>query len=640
MPEIAEAQALLAALTETEEVKAAEEQRQRRLRLQTAYGQAVMWGKGYAAEETKAAFARAAELTERTDDFSARVVALQGQFSAAATAGELRSARELALTLLREAEDAGQLTEASMADNFLGLVAYWHGDFVEARTHYERALAAPDLNHDPHFVGYRALASAHLAAAMWQLGEVERARDLINSAIQCASETGHFGGIADVLFYESWLEVWRDDPVATLSAAETLELVTQEHGIAQYLNEAKLLSGWARGRMNDPVAGAAQVRRGIAALVEQGVRVNLGFYTGLLAELEAETLGAESALVRIGEAFRLSEQVEHRCWLPFLHRLRGEILLKRDPADPAPADEAFRTSMAIAKEQGARSPVLLASLALAKMLQSIGRLAEAHAVLAPALEGFSPTPEMPEIAEAQALLATLAETEEVKAAIAQQQRRGQLQVAYGNALIAARGFGAPETIEAFARARGTAPADAPERLAADFGLWAASYPRGDLPAMRAYAADFLADVAARPNSPEAGIAHRAQGITHYFAGEYVEARHHLERALSLFEPGRDDDLAFRFGVDPGVPPMAYLAFVLWSLGEIDRSLPLIEQMRERLSGLTHAHTLALGAMHATVFELMRGDRSRARANALDLPASCANTICACSARTGSFLRAG
>jgi hypothetical protein len=35
-------------------------------------------------------------------------------------------------------------------------------------------------------------------------------------------------------------------------------------------------------------------------------------------------------------------------------------------------------------------------------------LADAHGVLAPALEGFSPTLEMPEIAEAQALLECLA----------------------------------------------------------------------------------------------------------------------------------------------------------------------------------------------------------------------------------------
>ncbi|HTZ68879.1 MAG TPA: hypothetical protein VMB83_15715 [Roseiarcus sp.] len=34
--------------------------------------------------------------------------------------------------------------------------------------------------------------------------------------------------------------------------------------------------------------------------------------------------------------------------------------------------------------------------------------ADAHGLLAPALEGFSPTPEMPEIAEAQALMERLA----------------------------------------------------------------------------------------------------------------------------------------------------------------------------------------------------------------------------------------
>jgi hypothetical protein len=40
--------------------------------------------------------------------------------------------------------------------------------------------------------------------------------------------------------------------------------------------------------------------------------------------------------------------------------------------------------------------------------QARGHFADAHAVLAPALEGFTPTPEMPEIAEAQALLEHLA----------------------------------------------------------------------------------------------------------------------------------------------------------------------------------------------------------------------------------------
>ena len=81
---------------------------------------------------------------------------------------------------------------------------------------------------------------------------------------------------------------------------------------------------------------------------------------------------------------------------------------------------------------------------------------------------------------------------------------------------------------------------APGRLAADYGLWVGSYVRGDLPSMRTHAAAFIAGVAARPNSPEAGVAHRVLGTTHCFAGEYAQAREHLERALSLVptRPGR------------------------------------------------------------------------------------------------------
>src|ERR1700722_11430158 len=130
----------------------------------------------------------------------------------------------------------------------------------------------------------------------------------------------------------------------------------------------------------------------------------------------------------------------------------------------------------------------------------------------------------------------------------------KLQVAYGNALMAARGAGARETSDAFARARGSTfgDKDTLERLAADYGLWVGSYVRGELPLMRARAETFLSDVSARPDSPEAGVAQRTAGVTHLFAGEYVEARNHFRRALAIFRAGRDDDLAFRFGQDAGV----------------------------------------------------------------------------------------
>ena len=196
------------------------------------------------------------------------------------------------------------------------------------------------------------------------------------------------------------------------------------------------------------------------------------------------------------------------------------------------------------------------------------------------------------------------------------QRLTQLHAAYGNALIATRGHGAPETMEAFARARKSASGDedAPGRLAADYGLWVGSYVRGDLPSMRTHAAAFLAGVAARPDSPEAGVAHRVLGTTHCFAGEYAEAREHLERALTLFQPGRDDDLAFRFGQDAGVAAMCYLAIALWPLGNVRRAVSLVDGAHERLASVAHIGTHPYAKLHAAMFELMRGDRARAAEN--------------------------
>jgi tetratricopeptide (TPR) repeat protein len=112
--------------------------------------------------------------------------------------------------------------------------------------------------------------------------------------------------------------------------------------------------------------------------------------------------------------------------------------------------------------------------------------------------------------------------------------------------------------------------------------------------------------------------HRIQGITHWFAGEFYEARECLERALAMFQAGRDDEMALRFGPDPGISSMAYLAFACRPLGEIDRAISLIERMKARIADLTHANTLALVKMYAAQFALMRGDQVSLKENALQL----------------------
>jgi len=68
------------------------------------------------------------------------------------------------------------------------------------------------------------------------------------------------------------------------------------------------------------------------------------------------------------------------------------------------AEDSFLSAIAIAQQQGARTDRLHAALALAKLYQASGRPGDARVVLAPALEGFTPTPELPEIGKARALL--------------------------------------------------------------------------------------------------------------------------------------------------------------------------------------------------------------------------------------------
>jgi predicted ATPase len=106
----------------------------------------------------------------------------------------------------------------------------------------------------------------------------------------------------------------------------------------------------------------------LAAYTDQGNKIFVPFYQGLLAEIEAQG-DAEGALTRIEEALALADETGEHWSDAFLHRLRGETLLKRDPANTAPAEDALLTAVALAQQQKARSFELCAALSLAKLYQ-------------------------------------------------------------------------------------------------------------------------------------------------------------------------------------------------------------------------------------------------------------------------------
>ena len=130
-------------------------------------------------------------------------------------------------------------------------------------------------------------------------------------------------------------------------------------------------------------------------------------FEAALAEAEASTGETDAGLRRLDDALAELEVTENRWYEAEMRRIRCEILLKRDPADIAAAEQSLRAAIAVAQSQKARGFGLRAALSLAKLYRAVNRDADAHAVLAPAVEGFPPTRQFPELTEGQTLLSAL-----------------------------------------------------------------------------------------------------------------------------------------------------------------------------------------------------------------------------------------
>jgi predicted ATPase len=409
LPEIEEAQALLAALAQTDEVKSAAASRQRLLKLQTDYGQALLWSRGFSSQEAKVALDRAQDLAAGSDSAAARFSAYYGRWLSCSARGEIGLARQTAERFLREAKIDGLMVEAAVASRNLGLSCFWQGDFTEAQTILEEALRLCDTQQHPEVdVSFGqdtfAQAKAALAATTWALGEVTRARGLFEEAIARAVETAHAPTLVNAHWFKAMLDALRGDADAALRDARKVIELSREYGLAEYLAQGMVLFCWARvrrGDSNDSANGVAELRKAIVAFT---AKFWLPFYQGLLAEVEVQRQDVEQALTRIDEALAFAGETGEHWSDAFLHRLRGEILLKHDPANTAPAEEAFLTAIAVAQQQRARSFELRATTSMARLWRDQGKRDEARELLAPVYGWFTEGFDTRDLKEAKALL--------------------------------------------------------------------------------------------------------------------------------------------------------------------------------------------------------------------------------------------
>ena len=94
---------------------------------------------------------------------------------------------------------------------------------------------------------------------------------------------------------------------------------------------------------------------GIEGSRSRGYRLCLPFYEAAVAEAEAQAGDIGAALGRLEKALAEVQDTGERWCEAELHRIRAEVLLRREGSNIAPAEEAFQTAIAVAQQQGARS---------------------------------------------------------------------------------------------------------------------------------------------------------------------------------------------------------------------------------------------------------------------------------------------
>ncbi|HZU90440.1 MAG TPA: hypothetical protein VE993_14400 [Stellaceae bacterium] len=295
-----------------------------------------------------------------------------------------------------------------------GTTCWYFGDFAGAHDRFQKTFELYDQARHADFANRfgqdpRVTAEAYDAVALWVLGRVDEALRLADRSLADAESSAHAPTMGFALLVAALLGFVRYNPEAVATCSQALADISSRYDLPAYIaGLVVFFQGWARSSDGAEEARLAEMRRGLAIHREQGFLFYLPSFEAALAEAEAGAGETDAGLRRLDDALAELERTEERWCEAEMHRIRGEILLQRDPADTPAAERSLQAAIAIAQSQKARSFELRAALSLAQLYRAADRDAAARAVLAPAVEGFPPTRQFPELTEAQALLAALA----------------------------------------------------------------------------------------------------------------------------------------------------------------------------------------------------------------------------------------
>jgi class 3 adenylate cyclase/tetratricopeptide (TPR) repeat protein len=378
-----------------------------RLHLQIAYSRALRGNLGHSAPQTVAAWTRARQFAADINDPRELAPIYSGLFNASLTHGEIAPMWELADATMSAANRRPDSPVATVVAHWTnGATCWFGGDYLNARTHLEQALA--NYGAEPNLEIFRAstldlpfVIMRFLALVLWPIGQIDRARRLAAEAVRCSGEKRALSQ-ANALVHKAVFDGLCGGPLQQTETILALALA-RDHTMPLYVAAGTYLTGLAKWRAGDREAGLADMRRGWALLHENDCYLCEPFWGMQVAVANAAAGQTDTGLEILRQLIVTTEQSGQH-WLDAeLHRVQGELLLCRDPTDVCGAEGAFKRALEIARGQQTKAFELRSALGLARLFVNNGRETAGSDVLTRALIELDTAQDLPEIEQAKKL---------------------------------------------------------------------------------------------------------------------------------------------------------------------------------------------------------------------------------------------
>jgi predicted ATPase len=386
------------------------ERARQELSVQYVLGSSLANAKGWAAAELEPVYARARELCAQIRDPALAFRALYGQWAMCHTKLELDKAMELADELLAAAENAKDPAMLVVGNHARGVTLFQLGELVSANEHEEKALALFDLRQPlPARLEANRLDSLFvLYSGLHELGYPDRAWVKSREMLEVAQRSSAPSILAQAYCYAAFHNLIGGTPTVAQKRAEEAMTLTEKLGLATLSALATHCYGAAliaQGRYEEGIAG---MRRGFSAWRVAG-GTPVPWSLSLLASGLGRNGRPQEGLEVLEEGLTSVAKTGYQLGAALLHHVKGELLLAQNPSDSVKAELCFRTAIEIARRQSARSPELLATTTLARLLAKQGRRNEARAMLAEIYNWFTEGFDTADLKDAKVLLDELAE---------------------------------------------------------------------------------------------------------------------------------------------------------------------------------------------------------------------------------------